>query len=59
MKFNVSDRVFIDGDASLIAIVTAVELRAMGAVRYELSWVASADIKHVYVDEFRITRMEE
>ena len=53
-KFNVGERVHIDGDRSIAGTITLIEWRGAGVVRYEVSWLHSGDAKFCVFDERRL-----
>jgi len=57
-KFNLYDRVIIDGDGSVIATVTAVVWRAHREPLYELSWISNGQSQTAWVEEPRIEEWE-
>lgn len=54
-RFAIFEYVYIDGEKSIRAIVTAITFRSSGIV-YELSWFANGDVKVAFVDEARLEK---
>lgn len=55
LKFLPKDRVIIDNDESLVAVVTFVRLHADSAPQYNVEWFDHGDAKSVTLDEFRLS----
>ena len=56
-KFDIKDRVTIDGDKSISGVVTMIEWRGDGtAVRYEISWIIGGKPEFTIFDEWRLTK---
>lgn len=56
-KFSIGDRVNIDGDSSLAAVVTAVCFRQYGgrpAPLFEVSWISQGSNHSAWIEEFRL-----
>jgi hypothetical protein len=54
-SFDLREKVHIDGDAHLIAVVTAVTWRAPDVINYEVSWVTDGDSKSCVIEGWRLT----
>lgn len=54
LKFLPKDRVIIDGDESLVVVVTSVRLHADSLPQYNVEWLDCADAKVATFDEFRL-----
>ena len=55
-KFDIGDRLLVDGDRSICGVVTLIEWRAHGHVRYEISYFATGDAKFVVFYEYRLEK---
>lgn len=55
-EFDFGDKVIIDGDSSLVGIVTSIEFRRKNVRRYEVSWTVNGDTKFVMFDDWRLSR---
>lgn len=53
--FDIGDKVHIDGDQHLTAVVTAVTWRARDVINYECSWVTDGDSKSCVIEGWRLT----
>lgn len=54
-RFQIGDRVSIDGDKDLRATVIGVLFRA-GHVEFEVSWLFNGEIRSAWVASFRLER---
>ena len=57
-KFGIGDRVHIDTDLSITAVVMSIEWKRPDVVRYELSWLCNGDAKFIIFDEWRLSPAE-
>ena len=65
--FNTGERVIVDGDTSLVGIVTAILVRGkdFGGERYtfifqyEVSWFHNGESKTSWIEEYRLSRPEK
>ena len=55
MKFLPKDRVIIDADPDLVAVVTIARLLPDGAPTYRVEWFDSGTAREADVDEFRLS----
>lgn len=59
-KFNIQDRVNIDGCKNIVGVVTCIEWRGDGTrVRYEVSWFHEGVVQFVVFDEWRLSEVKE
>lgn len=56
--FNLTEKVIIDGDRQVVAVITAISFRISGC-KVEVSWWNHGDLKEAWVDEWRLSRWEE
>ncbi|MBP5857303.1 hypothetical protein KAJ83_09805 [Marivibrio halodurans] len=56
-RFDVRDRVTIDGDASIAATVVAVTFCAGRAPIYRVEWMVNGSLESVSLDEFRLEKV--
>ena len=57
-KFDIQDKVLIDGDKSLIGTVIAIQVHSDTMYDYQLSWLSNgAHFKETF-DEWRLTKWE-
>jgi hypothetical protein len=56
-KYEMGERVHIDGDNSIVGIISCIEWRRPDVVRYEVSWMHSGDAKFIIFDEWRLSRV--
>ena len=56
-RFRFGDRVIVDGDHSLVAVVTSI-LWKTTSCQLEIAWVHGGDLKSAYIDEWRLTAAE-
>jgi hypothetical protein len=56
-RFKFGDRVIVDDDHSLVAVVTAI-LWKTTSCSVEVAWVHSGDLKSAYIDEWRLNPAE-
>jgi hypothetical protein len=52
--FSLRDRVCIDGDRSLMGVVTAVQFREIRAPLYGVSYVFNGDAREAWFEEWRL-----
>lgn len=57
-KFELNERVHIDEDKSITAVVTQICFNG-GGVQYEVQWFNNGSLQEKWVYEFRISKMEE
>ena len=57
-KYEIGQRVHIDGDNSITGIVSCIEWRRPDVVRYEVSWMHQGDAKFIVFDEWRLCRVD-
>jgi len=55
--YGFGDRVLIDGDASIRAVVTAFVFRG-GAVLIEVSWISNGASHSERIEDFRLSRAD-
>lgn len=55
VKFVPKDRVIIDEDKDLIAIVTAINIHPDSAPQYAIEWFDAGSAKLLTLDEFRLS----
>jgi len=56
-KFDIGDRVHVDGDKTVCGVVTRIEWLGIGLTRYELSWFKDgANIEYAFFDEWRLSK---
>lgn len=55
VMFLPKDRVIIDGDPDLVAVVTYVRLHADSAAQYNIEWFDAGDVRSATMDEFRLS----
>ena len=53
-KFDIGDRVHVDGCKDLTVTVTAIQWRHPQVVNYECSWVSDAESKSVVIEGWRL-----
>lgn len=53
-KFDVRDRVIIDGCKDLVVVVTAVVWRNAHVVNYEVSWMANGKSDSAVIEGWRL-----
>lgn len=57
--FAPGERVHVDGDKSIVGVITRAEWRYAGGFHgvngYEVSWLSNGDAKFVWFDEFRLS----
>lgn len=58
-NFAFGDRVFMDGDDSLIGAVTSFAWTSTGAVEVQVSWLHSGASHNAWFAERRLTRKEK
>ena len=54
MKFLPKDRVIIDGDPDLVAVITVVRLLPDSAPTYQIEWFDAGTAKDMSIEEFRL-----
>lgn len=54
-KFDIGDRVVIDGDRSMVVTVVAVEFRYGPHVKVEVQWMYDGNSQSAWMDEFRLS----
>jgi hypothetical protein len=54
-KFAFGDRVIIDNDKSLVAVVTAFSFRLHGYAQIEVAWVHNGDTKSAWIEAWRLS----
>jgi hypothetical protein len=54
-QFNIKDQVLIDGDKTLIAVITAIQWRSEQQINYECSWFANGKIEYAVIEGWRLT----
>jgi hypothetical protein len=58
-QHDITDRVIIDQDASIVGTVTAILWRGPHRpTHYEVSWIANGDSKACWIEEFRLSKVE-
>jgi hypothetical protein len=57
-EFSFRDRVIIDGDSSLVVVVTGVYVRDGGAVLTEVCWISNGDAKEARIEEWRLKKAD-
>lgn len=56
LGYDISDKVLIDGDRSIVGTITAVMVRGMGLnVCYEVSYIHCGSSYSVWIESWRIT----
>ena len=53
----VRDKVIIDGDSSLIAVITAIIYRNESSMSYEISWVGCGKLECCVIEGWRLKRI--
>jgi hypothetical protein len=53
-NWDFRDRVLIDGDASIVGVVTAFMFRAPNPSLVEVSWVHNGEAKAAWFEEWRL-----
>jgi hypothetical protein len=53
-RWNFRDRVWLDGDESIIGIVTAFQFRETRNPIVEVSWMHNGDAKAAWFEEWRL-----
>lgn len=56
-RFGFGDKVILDGDKSLVAVVIAILWRS-SQCQIEVAWIHAGDAKSSYVDEWRLSLAE-
>lgn len=54
-KFWIGDRVIIDGEQRIVAVVTSIEVRRQTVIRYEVSYWQGGDCKFCTFDDWRLS----
>lgn len=54
-KFWIGDKVIIDGEQSVVAIITCIEVRWQTVIRYEVSWWQGGECKFCTFDDWRLS----
>lgn len=52
--FNYQDRVTIDGDDTLIGVVTGFSFRSSGYYTIEISWINNGSSQAVWIEDWRL-----
>lgn len=55
VKFYFGDKVCIDNDADMVALITGVRLFNPHCTEYEVDWFANGEPKRMTVDEWRLS----
>lgn len=58
-RWSFGDRVHIDGDSSITAVVTAICFRPDRAAVMEISWFHDGDSKSAWIEDLRLTNAGE
>jgi hypothetical protein len=54
-KFNIGDKVNIDGCKNLIGVITGVMWRNINQISYEVSYISNGDSKNPIIEEWRLS----
>lgn len=55
-KYDIADRVYIDGDKALVGHITGIMWRGRENPTYEVSWVTNGDQKNPSIEEWRLSK---
>ena len=53
-KWQFNDRVVVDGDSSIKAVVTAIAFRVTGRM-IEVSWFHNGECRFAWIEEYRLS----
>lgn len=56
--FSLAEKVIMDGDDSIVAVVTAVMFETTGC-SIKVSWISDGQIRREWVEDWRISKWEE
>jgi hypothetical protein len=57
-RFAIGDRVYIDGDKDLVAVVVGHWFSDGGTEKVSVSWVSNAELKEEWVAHWRLGRVD-
>ena len=55
-KFDIKDRVMIDGDITIVCSVVAIRWSREQALQYELGWMHEGRAEYAWFDEWRLSK---
>jgi hypothetical protein len=53
-KFDISDKVIIDGASELVAVITAITWRNENQINYEVSWFCQGKLECNVIEHWRL-----